>query len=92
MRQELAQSLARDVMLWLAADEDLLGTFMGATGCDASAIRAGVDSPDFLASVLDFVLMDDRWVLGFSAQSGTPPERVLEARRALPGGDEVHWT
>ncbi|CAM4211043.1 DUF3572 domain-containing protein [Palleronia rufa] len=92
MRQEHAQSLARDVVLWLVAEEDLLGIFMGATGCDASAIRAGVESPDFLASVLDFVLMDDRWILAFCAQSGTPPERVRQARQALPGGEEVHWT
>ena len=92
MRQESAQSMAREVLVWLAGEEDLLPVFMGATGCDASTIRAGVDAPEFLASVLDFVLMDDKWVTAFSQHAGIAPEPVGDARRALPGGAEVHWT
>ena len=92
MQQETAQSLAQDALIWLASDEDLLGVFLNASGFDPAMVRESADSPDFLRAVLEFLLMDDRWILGFSEATQTPPERVLEARRALPGGAEVHWT
>lgn len=92
MRQEPAQSLARDALVWLAQQDDLLEVFMGATGCGADDIRSGVDAPEFLASVLDFLLLEDRWVVAFSGQAGIAPEAVPAARQALPGGAQVHWT
>ncbi|WP_108482963.1 DUF3572 domain-containing protein [Oceaniglobus ichthyenteri] len=92
MRQETAETLAVQALGWLAGEDDLLGVFMGATGVGVDDLRARVGDPDFLASVLDFLLMDDAWVVRFCDTVGHPYETVMQARAALPGGGQVHWT
>ena len=47
---------------------------------------------EFLGSVLDFLAMDDAWVVQFCDAAGLPYDRVMLARAALPGGAQVHWT
>ena len=56
------------------------------------AFRAGASDPVFLGSVLDFILMDDAWVIEFSEAAGIAPEKLGRARQALPGGEAVNWT
>jgi hypothetical protein len=48
--------------------------------------------PIFLGAVLDFLMMDDAWVIGFCDHLSIPYERIMQARAALPGGEQVHWT
>ncbi|MGB1425497.1 MAG: DUF3572 family protein, partial [Paracoccaceae bacterium] len=47
---------------------------------------------DFLIAVLDFVMLDDAWVLAACQASGLAPEAMQIARQALPGGSMVNWT
>lgn len=92
MKQEIAETEALRVLAWLAAEEDLIDVFMGATGIGHNDIRARAGDPEFLASVLDFVLMDDAWVLGSAGALAVPPERIVQIRQALPGGALPNWT
>jgi len=92
MQREMAETVAAQALGWLAGDSELLGTFMGATGVDAGDLRARAGQPVFLASVLDFLMMDDAWVMGFCDAVGLPYEAPMQARAALPGGEQVHWT
>lgn len=92
MQQEVAETEALRVLAWLAAQDDLLEVFMGATGTGRDDIRARAGEADFLASLLDFVLMDDAWVLGAAEALGVPPERIAKVRAALPGGALPNWT
>jgi len=66
--------------------------FMGATGVSEADLRAGAQDPAFLGSVLDFVLMDDAWVMAVCEAHGLSPETAMRARMALPGGEQVNWT
>jgi hypothetical protein len=77
---------------WLAGNDELLPVFMGSTGVSEADLRAGLQEPDFHASVLDFLMMDDAWVIGFCDANALQYQVVAEARAALPGGGEVHWT
>lgn len=77
---------------FLAGSEDLLGVFLGSTGQDRDALAVQLAEPEFQAAVLDFLLMDDAWVLDFAAFAEVSPEQVLQARAALPGGGVPHWT
>ncbi len=86
-----AETLAIRALEWLVSNEDLLPVFMGASGADLDALRAGAGDADFLASVLDFILMDDRWVSAMAAALNIAPDQPMRARQALPGA-EVHWT
>lgn len=90
--QETAEVLALKVLSWLAANEDLLPVFQGATGVSEADLRSGATDPVFLGSVLDFVMMDDAWVIQACDASGLAYDSIMRARHALPGGGEVSWT
>ncbi len=90
--QEAAETLALDVLAWLAADADLSGIFMGSSGLSQDDLRTRAGEPELLAAVLDFVLMDDAWVMAYCDGRGVPYDRLMQARAALPGGEQVHWT
>ncbi len=92
LSEDGAQQVALTAIAWLAGNEDLLPVFMGSTGADEAAFRSGLDNPDFQASVLDFILMDDAWVVAFCDNEGIAYDRLMQARAALPGGQQVHWT
>ena len=92
MRREMAEEVAVKALGWLAGNDELMPLFLGATGATADEIRAGAADPAFLLSVLDFLCMDDAWVVAFCDAHGLPYEAPMQARQALPGGGEVHWT
>ncbi|CUH75282.1 hypothetical protein TRM7557_00309 [Tritonibacter multivorans] len=87
-----AEVLGIKALGWLAANEELLPVFLGASGASLSDLRDRAQDPDFLGAVLDFLLMDDAWVMGFCESETLPYERLAEARAALPGGQQMHWT
>lgn len=91
MTKDEAEQIAIDALAWLATDPELLGVFLGATGAAADDLRARADDPAFLGSVLDFLVMDDAWVIGFCDAEGLNYERPLRARAVL-NGEEMHWT
>ncbi|WP_050528783.1 DUF3572 domain-containing protein [Pseudorhodobacter aquimaris] len=92
MKQETAEMIAVKALGWLAADEELLGTFLGATGASVDDLATNAQQPEFLGSILDFLLMDDAWVMGFCEAENLAYEVPMHARAALPGGAQIHWT
>ncbi len=92
MKQETAETQALTLLAWLAGQEDILPLFMGATGVGEDDIRARAGDPEFLASVMDFILMDDAWVLQASDDAKIPAQDFAVIRAGLPGGALPHWT
>ena len=86
------ENVALQALLWLLGNEDLLPVFMGATGVGAGDMRAGARDPAFLASVLDFLMMDDAWIVAFCDAEGLAYDAPMRARAHLPGGEAMHWT
>jgi len=86
-RQDSAETLGLRALSWLAGNEDLLPVFLGATGASLADMAARADEGAFLASVLDFLLMDDAWVIAFCDAEGLRYEAPLMARAWLPGGE-----
>lgn len=89
---ENAETFALQALGWLLGNEELLPVFMGATGVGADDLRSNAGDPVFLASVLDFLMLDDAWVVAFCDSVGAPYDRPMSARGALPGGMQVNWT
>lgn len=89
---DTAETLALRALAWLAGHDELLPVFMGATGAGADDIRSRAGDPEFLASVLDFLMMDDAWIIAFCDASGLAYDAPMQARAALPGGAPMHWT
>lgn len=92
MQRNHAEGIAIEALTWIAGSEDLLGVFMGATGTSVDDIRRRAGNPTLLASILDFVLMDDDWVRSFCDAMGHSYDVPGRARAALPGGQQTHWT
>lgn len=90
--RDRAEGVALSALGWLAGNDDLLPVFLGASGLAPGDLRQAAAAPGFLGSVLDFILMDDAWVVAFCDASGLPYEAPRQARQALPGGAETHWT
>jgi hypothetical protein len=92
MQREAAETVGVHALGWLAGNDELLPVFLGSTGASLDDLRAGAGDAAFLASVLDFVMMDDAWVVAFCDAAGIAYTVPLQARAALPGGAVTHWT
>lgn len=92
MKQERAETMAIASLGWLAGNDELMPVFMGSTGATFDDLRERAGDADFLASVLDFILMDDAWVVALCDAQTWRYEDLAAARAALPGGSQVNWT
>lgn len=92
MSQETADTVALQALAWLAGNDELLPVFLGATGASVDDLRARVTEPEFLLSVLEFLMMDDAWVIAFCDDNSISYDIPMQARYALPGGAPTHWT
>ncbi|EEE37197.1 hypothetical protein RKLH11_1033 [Rhodobacteraceae bacterium KLH11] len=87
-----SETLALNVLSWLVGNEELLPIFLGATGASAQDLRDRASEPEFLGSVLDFLLLDDSWVIAFCDANSVPYEEPGQARAMLLGDSDMHWT
>lgn len=92
LSRQSAEMVGLTAVAWLAANDELLPVFMGATGASEADFRSGLEDPDFQGSVLDFLMMDDAWVVSFCDANGLSYDQPMMARATLPGGGQVHWT
>lgn len=92
MQRETAETIGLQALGWLVGNEQLLPVFLGSTGASEGDLRAGAADPAFLASVLDFLALDDRWVMAFCDDAGLDYTAPGAARMQLPGGQDMNWT
>jgi hypothetical protein len=89
---DTAETIALRALSWIAGDGEMLGHFMNATGAQTDDLKRSAGDPVFLGSVLDFLLLDDAWVMAFCTAEGLDCRVPGEARAVLPGGATTHWT
>lgn len=87
-----ARQKAQELLLWVLQDDEILLAFLDACALSVDDLRARVEDPMFLAGLMDFIFSQDRYVVDAAAFLGEEPTVLIEIRRALPGGNEVHWT
>ncbi len=92
MTETEAETIALRVLAWLAGDGDLMPVFLGASGLTAGELALRAEDRDLLAAVLDFVLMDDAWLMRIGAETGMDPSLPGLARSHFPGGQDPNWT
>ncbi|QBY01414.1 DUF3572 family protein [Rhodophyticola sp. CCM32] len=92
MQQETAEKTALKALEWLAADPGLFEVFLGTTGACVADVTARAGDAQFLGAVLDFIMMDDAWVIGCCDAQGIGYEILSQARQSLPGGAVPNWT
>ena len=92
MNKEIAETRALEVLTWVLAEDDLIHVFMDATGASQDDLRSNTSNHEFLISILDFVLMDDSWVISCSKFMNIDPSQIQVIKMSLDGGQEVNWT
>ncbi len=92
MNQDAAEIFALQVLSWLVGNDDLRDVFLGATGANETDLRTQATEPAFLISVLEFLMMDDAWVMACCDTLSVDYMTPHQAKQALPGGAETHWT
>jgi Protein of unknown function (DUF3572). len=92
MNKETAEIRALEVLTWVLSEDDLIQVFMGATGASQDDFRSNTSNHEFLISILDFVLMDDNWVISCSTFMNIDPSQIQVIKMSLDGGQEVNWT
>jgi hypothetical protein len=85
--REVAEIVAVQALSFVAGDPERLGLFLAETGIGPETLRSAAADPQFLASVLDFVLRDDATVRAFAAASKLHPTNIAAARQALEDPD-----
>ena len=92
MNLEQAEIYATKVATWLISNEEMLKIFMGSTGVSGNTVKSDFQDGVFLAAVLDFLLLDDNWVIAACQAMQLEPEAMSAVRLLLPGGQKVNWT
>ena len=92
MDTEIAETRALEVLTWVLSEDDLIQVFMSSTGASQNDLRSNTLSHELLLSILDFVLMDDRWVISCSKFLNIDPSQIQLIRMSLDGGQDMTWT
>jgi Protein of unknown function (DUF3572) len=85
--REVAEIVAIQALSFVAGDPERLGLFLAESGLGPETLRTAAADPQFLASVLDFVLRDDATVKAFADTSKLHPTNVAAARQVLADPD-----
>ena len=81
--REVAEIVAIQALSFIAGDPERLGLFLAESGIGPETLRNAASDPQFLASVLDFVMRDDATVKAFAAASELHPTNIAAAHQAL---------
>jgi hypothetical protein len=81
--REVAEIVAIQALSFVAGDPERLGLFLSETGIGPETLRSAASDPQFLVSVLDFVMRDDATVKAFASSSQHHPTTIAAAREAL---------
>jgi hypothetical protein len=81
--REVAEIVAIQALSFIAGEPERLGLFLAESGLGPETLRTAATEPQFLASVLDFVLRDDATVKAFASASQLHPTNIAAARQVL---------
>ncbi len=81
--REVAEIVAIQALSFVASEPERLGLFLAETGVGPETLRNAASDPNFLLSVLDFVMRDDETVKAFASASELDPTNVAAARQVL---------
>ena len=86
---ERAETIAAEILGFLAADDERMSRFFGLTGMDLDALRAATRAPGFAESMLDYLTADEPLLVAFAAAHDYDPAKIEAVRMSLtPPSDD----
>jgi len=92
MSRDAAEAFAIQVFTWLAEDSDRIGTFLGWSGESPDSLRQRLSDSSLLLAVIEYLMLDEALLKEACQDLEMPFETPMQARAALPGGEQMHWT
>jgi hypothetical protein len=92
MKQEVAEIGAMRALGWLVGAGRSGRGVPGLQGASLDDLRAGAAEPEFLASVLDFILMDDAGCCRMRRGARNARRRVAQCARRFRAAGLPNWT
>ncbi|MEP2534147.1 DUF3572 domain-containing protein [Shimia sp.] len=92
LTEDAAETLALKALAWLVTNDELLPVFLGSTGASVDDLKTLAGDHSFLGSVLEFITMDDAWVVSFCDVHQVAYETPMVAAQVLLGTARMHWT
>ncbi len=83
MNPERAQTLALRALAFLANSEGALERLLDQSGLDSSTLRDRADDPEFLVSLLDFLLVNEGLLVDFCHDESVDAKSLHMARHIL---------
>ena len=80
---QVAEIVAIQALSFVAGEPERLGLFLSESGIGPETLRTAAADPQFLSSVLDFVMRDDATVKAFASASQLHPTNIAAARQVL---------
>lgn len=84
-----AEVVALDVLRYLACEPERFSRFLSLSGLSPQDISVLAGQPDFLASVMDYLLSDEKLLLEFAESDSLKPQAIVNLRQKLPGATNI---
>ena len=82
---EIAQTISIQAIGFIAAQEDILNQLLGSSGLALADLKTGLQNPEILAAVLDWLLQNEKILLLFCEEFEVIPDLIWRSRNQLPG-------
>jgi hypothetical protein len=84
-----AEVIALDILRFLACEPERFSRFLSLSGLSPQDISTSASQPDFLASVMDYLLSDEKLLLEFAESDSLKPQAIVNLRQKLPGATHI---
>jgi len=91
MTQQSSEIIALQALGYIIEEDALRDRFVALTGLDPSALRASLDQPGTLASILEFLISREPDLIAAAEAQGQSPDSLVSAWRSLGGGAGQEW-
>lgn len=86
---ERAEIIALNSLSFIAENETYLAEYLNLSGLSINQLRKSVSNPNtmpnILASIFDFLLQNEKYLLIFAEQNNIDPKEIQKARYSFPG-------
>lgn len=83
--------IALKALGYIVSEDALRDRFVALSGLDPDALRAALDQPGTLASILEFLISHEPDLIATADALECGPETLVKAWRALGGGEGQEW-
>jgi len=91
MTNQNYEIIALKALGYIVSEDALRDRFVALTGLDPDTLRANLDQPGTMASILEFLISHEPDLIAAAEAQQNNPETLVKAWRGLGGGAGQEW-